>query len=178
VWARLTSLWEDTLSDDVSEFLQGHIGVLAAVLWIVDEEAIPLLAAVPQNTQFGYTYTRHQPHTHIWFSSAVESHSSLWALQSDNVKQILTNYKIGRETCNKTGRQTERPTDPRSFLFLRMGLLTELSGLRLMLRSCILMLASCSAWACWIPATIAWQRERELAGDRKGHKAKCYTMNI
>lgn len=46
----LTSLWEDTLSDDVSEFLQGHIGVLATVLWIVDEEAIPLLAAVPQKT--------------------------------------------------------------------------------------------------------------------------------
>ena len=86
------------------------------------------------------------------------------------MSQILTNYYIERQEFNKT--------DPRSFLFLRMGLLTEWRGLRLTLRSCILMLASCSAWACWIPATIAWQRERELAGDRKGHKAKCYTMNI
>lgn len=48
------------------------------------------------------------------------------------------------------------PSYPSSFLFLRMGLLTELRGLRLIFRSWILMLASCSAWACWMPATTAW----------------------
>lgn len=53
-------------------------------------------------------------------------------------------------------RSCKRPSYPSSFLFLRIGLLTEFRGLRLMFRSWILILASCSAWACWIPATTAW----------------------
>lgn len=51
--------------------------------------------------------------------------------------------------------QGNKLTYPSNFLFLRMGLFTECRGLRLTLRSWILMLASCSAWACWIPATTA-----------------------
>lgn len=50
---------------------------------------------------------------------------------------------------------------PSNFLLRRIGLLTEWRGLRLTLRSWILMFASCSAWACCIPATIAWN-EKEL----------------
>lgn len=53
-------------------------------------------------------------------------------------------------------RSCKTPLYPSSFLFLRIGLLTEFRGLRLMFRSWILILASCSAWACWIPATTAW----------------------
>lgn len=48
---------------------------------------------------------------------------------------------------------------PSNFLLRRMGLLTEWRGLRLTLRSWILMFASCSAWACCIPATIAWNEK-------------------
>lgn len=72
------------------------------------------------------------------------------------------------------------PSYPSSFLFLRIGLLTELRGLRLIFRSWILMLASCSAWACWMPATTAWNDTgcylNQEASRRPG--GGCVTLSI
>lgn len=56
--------------------------------------------------------------------------------------------------------QTQLWSYPRSFRLRRIGLFTEWRGFRLTLRSWILMFASCSAWACWIPATMAWKDKR------------------
>lgn len=62
----------------------------------------------------------------------------------------------------RTGGIQQKPSYPSSLRFLRIGLLTEFRGFRLTFRSWILMLASCSAWACWIPATTAWEPTRSL----------------
>ena len=75
-------------------------------------------------------------------------------------------------------RLTQKPqwkqSYPSSFRFLRIGLLTEFRGFRLTLRSWILMLANCSAWACWIPATTAWKLRRT---DRKKREKRTQTYS-
>lgn len=74
--------------------------------------------------------------------------------------QGLPNKNIRHTHTHKEKKQKKQQLYPRSFRFLRIGLLTEFRGFRLTFRSWILMLASCSAWACWIPATTAWEAER------------------
>lgn len=73
----------------------------------------------------------------------------------------------------------KKQSDPSSFRFLRIGLLTEFRGFRLTFRSWILMLASCSAWACWIPATTAWKEGNNKSlvmctGFKVIHSARLY----
>lgn len=65
--ATFTSLWQDALSNHIPKLLQSNVGVLAAVLRIVDIHAVLWFCSVMAERNKSTTSTTHSPPPQLVF---------------------------------------------------------------------------------------------------------------